>query len=183
MRAALCLVAGLALTACSDPRLPPPSFRNTVDTVTIFAVTGTPLHLPSGYAMIEARPVRLDQSTNADFAFQITPEGRRVLLPGWVIGHPGLGGLDPGLQKTTLSFDAIRTGATSGYISRDTIDIAAGDVFFLRSRIAPGCFLNLPYYGKMQVLRIEPNERRVVLQLLINFNCGYRSLEEGLPSG
>jgi hypothetical protein len=182
MRARL-LLLGLLPAGCSDPSLPPPTFENRVDTATVYAITGTPVHLPSGYAMIEARPVRLDQSSNADFAFDITPDGRAVLLPGRVIGQPGSGGLDPGIQKASLAFEEIRVAARQGYVSRDTVVAAAGDVFYLRSRIAPSCFFGLPYYGKMKILRIVEDQRAIVLQLLINFNCGYRGLEEGFPGG
>jgi hypothetical protein len=39
----------------------------------------------------------------------------------------------------------------------------------------------LPRYGKFQVLAIDPAQRTVTLEFLIDRNCGYRGLEPGLP--
>lgn len=168
--------------ACGDPnRLPDAIFENTVDTVTVFAVAGTAVHLPSGYAMTERRPVRLDQSTNADFAYDRTPEGDHVFLPGFLVGQGGSGGIDPGLQPTTTPFDEIERAILNGYIARDPVPLAAGDVFYLRSRIPGSCFLGVPAYGKLEVLEFDEIERSVTFQILVNLNCGYRDLVEGLP--
>lgn len=185
MRFVLCGLLPLCLgaTACGDPRLPPASFRNVVDTITVYAVTGTAVHLPSGYSITEARAVRLDQSASTDFAFDITPGGDRIFLPGWLVGQPGIGGVDPGLQHTVAEFESIRIAVQNGYVLRDTVPAAAGEVYYIRSRIPGTCFLGVPLYGKLQVLGINPEARSVTFQVMVNLNCGYRSLEEGLPGG
>jgi hypothetical protein len=41
----------------------------------------------------------------------------------------------------------------------------------------------VPRYAKIEVLELNlaPDTLRITLQLLDNFNCGYRGLEPGLP--
>ena len=80
----LAVLAPLAL-ACSDPNeLLPPSDRNFVDTLSIFALSGTPVQSPSGYSVPEG-PVRTDRSTACDFAYDlaITSNDTRVTEASW----------------------------------------------------------------------------------------------------
>lgn len=177
------LCAGiLAVAACGDPnRLPPATFTNFVDTVTIYAVTGTPVWLPSGYAATELRRVRLDQTNTADFAFDLRA-GRAVLLPALTVGQAGSGSLNPGLLPTALPFDSITFAETGGYTSEDTVQIAVGRSYYLRARTQPTCFLGSPTYGKLQILSLNDSARTVTFQVLVNANCGYKSLEPGLPT-
>jgi len=49
------------------------------------------------------------------------------------------------------------------YKTLDTVAVAAGDVLYLRSRIPSTCFLGVPTYGKMEILRgvslrVEPGQ-------------------------
>jgi hypothetical protein len=45
-----------------------------------------------------------------------------------------------------------------------------------------GCIYGEPYYAKVAVDSIIASERRIVLRTLVNRNCGYRALTEGLPT-
>lgn len=177
------LVVTVAALACSDPNtLPDASLTNAEDTLTIYAVSGTPVYQPSGYSATERRVVRLDQTTTADFAFQITPDGRPILLPGALIGQPGGGGIDPGFQAVDSTFEQLKTARVDGYLTLDTLDAVVGRVSYLRGRIAPSCYLGLPTYGKLEVLVIDAEKRTMRFRVLVNGNCGYKSLEPGLPT-
>src|SRR5207249_10062296 len=55
-------------------------FRS-VDSVSLWALDGTPLTTPSAYSISGRVAVRTDQTTGFDFAFNITPSGEAVLLP------------------------------------------------------------------------------------------------------
>jgi hypothetical protein len=176
------LVLAVMVVGCSDPNvLPDPTLPNAVDTLGLYAVSGTDVWRPSGYAATERRVVRLDQTTTADFAYQITPDGRHILLPGALVGHSGTNGVDPGLRVVDSSFDELTVAPTNGYLTADTIDIAVGTVFLLRGRVALTCFYGYPTYGKGEILSFDPEARTVLFQVLVNGNCGYKSLEPGLP--
>ena len=68
-----------------------------------------------------------------------------------------------------------------GYIGEDSIAIAVGNTYVMRSRIV--CNIGVPKYAKLEVMEINsaPDTLSVTLQLLANQNCGYRGLEPGLP--
>jgi hypothetical protein len=184
MRPIPALLSGMlaaVLLACSDPnQLPAAIHSNTEDTVLVYSIGGTPVYQPSGYALTELRAVRLDLTTAADIAYDITPEGRHVLLPGRLVGQPGTA-VDPGLLATEIPFDSIKIAEVNGYLTLDTVAVAVGDVFYLRGRIAQGCYLGLPTYAKLQILALDDTKRTVAFRILGNINCGYRSLEPGLP--
>src|SRR5688500_17091224 len=102
-------VAALVLAACGDPNeLPDAQIANIVDTVTISALTGTPIRLPSAYSIADPVSVRTDLSAQFDFAFDIlASNGAPVFLPRSALGFPLEGGLQPGLQRREESFAEI----------------------------------------------------------------------------
>lgn len=168
--------------ACGDPNpLPPANLPNFVDTVTIWSLSATPVWRPSAYSTAEARPVRLDVSSLVDFAYDFPVGGQPLFRPGRLVGQPG-GGLDPGLQRASQPFDSVKIAVINGYTTVDTVHIAAGNVFYVRGRVAPTCFFGLPTYGKVEVLDFDHAERTVRFRVLVNGNCGYKGLEPGLPT-
>ena len=176
------LAALLVAAACSDPNtLPDAQLENVVDTVTISALTGTPIRLPSAFSVADRAAVRTDLSAQFDFAFDILPAvNTPVFLPRSALGFPLEGSLQPGLQEREEPFAAILEAESNGYITRDTIPIAVGERYMARSRVV--CTgLGIPRYGKLEVLAIDPTARTVTFQVLVGQNCGYNSLVPGIP--
>jgi hypothetical protein len=178
------ILATIALVACSDANsIPDATFTNAIDTLVVYAISGTPVFQPSGYAMTQRSAVRLDVSTSADFGYDRTPDGREVLLPGAMLGHAGLSGIDPGLQHAVdQTFDEITFAETNGYKTLDTVTVAVGDVLYLRSRIPQTCFLGVPAYGKVEILSFDADNRTIRFRVLANLNCGYKGLQPGIPT-
>ena len=177
-------LAALGLGAgCGDPNLlPPATFPNVVDTLTLHAVRGTPIHQPSGFAISTRRPVRLDIPVNLDFVFDLNDQGQPVFIPLAALGASA-STFNPGFLKTSLPFDSITVAEVNGYVTADTVPIAPGERYYMRSRIdTGGCFLGLPFYGKLEVLSVDPDARTVRFRALVDVNCGYRGLLPGLPS-
>lgn len=175
------LLAGLGLAACGDPNfLNPPQFPNATTQVRLWAIQGTPVHFPSAWSIQAATRIRLDQSPNFDFAFDIDAAGRPVLLPQGIFGLLQQSG-NAGLQRTQQPWDEILTARINGYQVADTISIDLNERFYVRSGAVSLCFNNLPFYAKIQILEIDLEDRSVLFQILSNLNCGYKSLEEGLP--
>jgi len=173
------LIAAL-LAACNNTTgLLPPNFENVVDTISLFALDGTPVSAPSGYVIQTKEVVRTDQRSDIDFAFNITPAGQAVLLP---TGALGLGQLS-GIQVQHMPFDAIATAANGQYVDTLPVAIDSGSVVVVHSRPIGSCVVGIVFlYGKFEVLAIDPIARRVDLRVLVDQNCGYRGLEPGLPS-
>jgi hypothetical protein len=180
VRTATCgaAIALVVCSACGDPYALPNDAENSVATDSIWAVSGTPLHLPSGYA-IEGGPVRTDRFASLDFAFDIDSAGQAVLLPTGAIGL----GRGSGILVRTEPFAAIRIAPTGGYQDTVAVAVDSGTVAVIRSR--PVTCLNqvvLFYYAKLHVLEVDSAERRLKFEILPNLNCGYRGLEPGYPT-
>jgi len=177
------LAVGIAVatSACSDDfGLPPATVENRVDTTTLHALDGTSILLPSAYDVVVRSPVRTDLGEAFDFAFNITPQGTAQVLPAGMMGFAPQAGIAP----MTAEFDAIVEAPDEGYVRDSAVAIQVGSVFVAQSRSASALcvFLGaLPRYGKFRVLALDPVERSVQLEALVDVNCGYRSLLPGLP--
>lgn len=177
------LLSAMALTGCGDElSLLPPRFANQVDTTALWAASLTPVTQPSGFVISAGARVRLDQVTYFDFYYDISPDGERFFIPfaavvntGRTVGNAGF------RQELSIPFEDITIAPQDNYISQDTVRFRVGDVFYVRSQIESSCILGIPYYSKIQVLSVDDSARAVSFQVLINANCGYRSLEIGLP--
>jgi hypothetical protein len=179
----VCAAITAAAAACGDPfGLPRPVIVNIVDTVSLYALHGTSVALPSGYRIEERRAVRTDQALTFDFAFDFDTAGQALLLP---TGALGLGSASGG-QIINAPFDSILIAPTRNFVMDSAIVVNVGTVMVWQSRLVT-CTFGLPafYYAKLQVLSIDPTTgpdgRRITFQILVDRNCGYRGLEPGLP--
>ncbi len=177
--------AVLTITACGNSTgLGTGVYQNTVDTVSLYALDGTALDLPSGFIMFTGgsatgHAVRTDLTAAFDFAFNITPAGQAVLLPTGAM-HLGIG---TGFQTQHSSFGAITLAPGGVYVDSVAVPVDSGAVVALHSRLTTCPLGNASfYYGKLQVLAIDTLARRIDLQTLINQNCGYKSLAPGYPT-
>jgi hypothetical protein len=179
--AGLTAVAGLALlAACKSPQdLPNAQVANTIDTVTLYALNGTPPGTPSAFALIAPQIVQTEQSTAFDFAFNI--DSQAVLLPSG--SFPGLQ-KNSGLQKSNAAtFAAVTMAPTDGYILDKPLVIDVGTIALVRSRTqicADGS--NHSLYGKLHVLSLDLSARTLQFEVTVDQNCGYLSLTPGLPT-
>lgn len=181
----------LAVTAlaCDDPfQLQPAAVPNYIDTVTVFALQGTEITLPSGYDVAGRKPARTDRGDAFDFTFDIDASG----VPG--VFPQGALGLDPnsGIVLSDKAFDNIEEAPTDGYSVDSVVVVGVDSIFIVRSRRFQGSRIgngddcpffigSLPRYGKFRVLEIDTQGRSISLESLINVNCGYRGLEPGIP--
>ncbi len=178
----LALPAAAALAGCGNPLgLNPANFANRVDTVTVWAATGTAINLPSGYEIAGRSAVRLDQVIFFDFLYDMNAAGRRYFLPVGAVVKTGRTTGNPGFQLTPTPFDSITTAQQLGYQTADTVPATVGQVYYVRSTLDANCTLGIPYYAKMEVLSFDDAVRSVKFRILANINCGYRDLEVGIP--
>lgn len=181
----LTLAAFLAAAgACSDPNaLADASVSNVVDTaVTLWSLSNGPLTRPTAYSIVARNGVRTWEVGSAfEFAFDVTPDGRFVFLPTDLLGLLSSTALKPGLRPTTQTFDQMTRAPSNGYIATDTIPVVVGDRFYIRTTVSTCSVLSVPLYGKLEVIRVDSVEQTVTLKVLVDQNCGYRGLKEGLP--
>ena len=179
------LAAAVALAACGDVSgLLPASVPNRTDTISVYALTGTPVTAPSAYWIVSRQVVRTDQNSAFDFAFDIDSLGRVLLLPTGALKL----GQQSGVQLSTLAFDSLRVAPTSGYKVDSAVVLTVNSVAVMHSRAVQCSYDYQPshnYFAKLRVIAIDTttgaNGRRIDLEMLTNINCGYRGLDPGLP--
>jgi hypothetical protein len=173
-------VTGLALlaAACSNTTgLPAAFYVNAVDTVSLYALRGTAITLPSAYSIQDRLTVRTDTTVSLDFAFDFDSAGRPRLLPTAAL-HLGT---ISGLQATSTAFAAITLAPTGGYILDTAVTADSGKVFYVVGRPVVCLIGSVPLYAKLHVLSVDTAARRLNFEILVDLNCGYRGLALGLP--
>lgn len=175
------LLAALVLagSACNDQILPNAVYPNVVDTLSLSAVTGTPVSSPSALLIGRPQPSveRTDLSTTWDFVFDIDTLGRGLLTPSHAL-HLGA---SSGLLLTATPFDQVRDAPSNGYVIDSAAVIVPGAVFIARSRLIQCELGSLFYYAKLRILTVDLTARQATFEILGNVNCGYRSLQPGTP--
>lgn len=178
--------AFVALAGCSDPNeIADASLSNEVDTVTMFSLTFGSITQPSAYSVASRAPVRTwEAGINFEFVFDVDGAGRNLFLPVDLFNVLPDGAFKPGLKRptsVTTTFAQMTKAPLNGYITSDSIPIAEGDLFFVRTTVSTCSFLSVPLYAKIHVLDIDSTANTVQLEVLANQNCGYRALKPGLP--
>ena len=180
----LFLAACTLIVSCGNPSGLRSAFPNTPDTVSLYALTHTPVSLPSGFSIKDRQRIRTESGTSFDFAFDIDSAGQPVLLPT----GPLKLGQQSGIQITSQNFDSIRVAPTTGYNVDSAQVVQENSVLLLVTRATPCASIVgfvAPYYAKLHVAAIDttstPNGRRIDFVILSDLNCGFRGLEEGLP--
>jgi hypothetical protein len=174
------LLLALGGIACSDSNgLPDATLENVERTDTLWALVGTPVSTPSGYSVDGSRRVRTDLSVDFDFAYNVETQGEHVFLPRAALGIDTATAAKPGFLVRSETFEAITTAPSNGYITDIPVPIAVGQRYVVRSRVT--CQIGVPKYAKMEILAFNEETRIVSFRILTNDNCGFRSLEPGLP--
>lgn len=178
------------LAGCGDAiTLPPASVPIAQQQIELFALTETAVGTPSAYNMTTLAEVQVFRTNDFDFAFDIgidsvlgtgtTGDTVAVLLPRAYLGFQE----DGGLQWTLTGFDSVLIAPVEGYEKARPTRIRAGDTVIAASRLQT-CNFNFirPRYAKLYVESIDLATRRAVFRVVIDTNCGYRSLGSGVPT-
>jgi hypothetical protein len=173
------LVLALAAAACDEQfPLPPALFTNVIDSVTLYALDGTPVTSPSGFIVEQRAMVRVDRASTLDFAVNIDQNGQALLYPSGALGFNSLSGI----KAVSQSFDSLRVAPGDPYERFEAVPVNVGSVLVIQTAPVVCAFSAfLPLYAKVEVTAIDVAQRTFTLRVLANVNCGYRSLETGIP--
>jgi hypothetical protein len=191
MKARFAVVAAIAaaavLNACGDPTSIEASLPTSVDTLSVFALSGTPAAYPSGINVIGRQPARVDGFANFDVAFDINAQGNAVIYPVRLV-VPSPGGSRPVLlQKVAGAFDAITNAPKTGFESDSALVMLPGEVVVIQStHNGSGDLcqfaLNPNIFAKLAVDSVSLASRIIYLKLGVDPNCGFRSFATGIPT-
>jgi hypothetical protein len=183
--AAMFVVAGL--NACGDPTNLQANIPTTVDTLSLFALSGTPPTYPSGIAIVSRQPVRVDGFAVFDVAFDINAAGQAVISPvKLVVITPG-GSRPVGLLKVPGTFETVLEAPKSGYELDSSLVLAPGEVVAIQTaHNASGDLcqfaINPNIYAKIAVDSVVLASRTLFLRMGLDLNCGFRSFADGIPT-
>jgi hypothetical protein len=110
------ILAMLALAACSDANsIPDATFSNVIDTVVVYAISGTE-GVPAERILDDPAKPGADRQHHFGGLWLRPHAGRTRCSPsGRDDGSPGASGVDPGLQHTDLAFDEITLAESDNY--------------------------------------------------------------------
>jgi len=180
---ALCAACGESVT------LPDATIPVATQQIQLYALSGTPVATPSAYNMLSLIEVRTYQSNDFDFVFDIGIDSTFGLGTNGdtiaVLKPRGNLGFDPdgGLQWMLIDFDSVFVAPIEGYETIKPTRIRTGDTILATSRAQQCAFgYNLPHYAKLLVMDIDLALRKATIRVVIDPNCGYRSLTTGIPT-
>lgn len=186
---ATALAAAGAVSACDDPLGLRASIAVSFDTLSVYAMTGTPVTYPSAYDVGNGTLARVTSQIAFDVAFDLTSDGKVKLLPArQVAASRDLGGLviqgSPrvGLQAMPGTFESITRAPGGNYTYDSTLVVSTGQPVAIEvsSDICQFSLSSL-VYAKLVVDSVNVNSRQLHFRSAVDPNCGFRSLQPGVP--
>jgi hypothetical protein len=181
------LSAAILASACTDPIHIQASDVVSIDTLTVSALSGTSPSLPSSVDLFTRQPVVVDGSAQFDVAFDIVSATKVRVIPVKLVVTSISGVRLVGLKTAPGKFDSLLLAPTGTYQQDSSLTVSPGDlVVFQTTRSLSGEFCQFaisPYlYAKLSVISIDMTARTIQFQLGTDPNCGFRSLQPGLPT-
>ena len=178
---AMVAAGALAVSACDDPNDDILRQAVVADTLTVFALTGTPPSFPSGYNASFGAVTRADGDFNFDIAFDLDASNRVVLYPQRLVGVPFTGAKPVGLQRLPLPFDELTRAPNSGYNFDSTLVLVPGEGAVMQVQDLPACqlFFSTLLYTKLVIDSVDVGRRAIYFRAVHDPNCGFRSLVPG----
>ena len=181
--AAMC--SAFVLSACGGPTNLRANLSTSTDSLTVWALSGTPPSYPSGVSLVGRQVVRVDGFAGFDFALDINADGNAVIYPvKLVVSTPG-GARPVGLQKVTGIFDSVTVAPKTGFETDSALVMTPGEVVAIQSphngsgdicQFAISPFL----YAKVAVDSVNLASRTIFVRVGFDPNCGFRSLIAGV---
>ena len=192
MKARLALLATMSvvvgLNACGDPTSLHANLITSVDTLSVFALSGTPPSYPSGINVLARQAVRVDGGAQFDVAFDIDANGDAVVYPvKQVVSLPG-GSRAVGLQRLEVKFDSVTEAPKTNYqIDSTSFVLTPGETVVIQSQhnfSGDICqfALNPNIFAKVAVDSVNLASRTIYLRMGLDPNCGFRSFVAGVPT-
>ena len=179
------------VSACDAPNTTNNLISVIADTLTVFALTGTPPSYPAAYLASSGAVTRADGGFNFDVAFDINASNQVIIYPQKLVGVPcvsgalncggALGGKPVGLQRITVAFDSLERAPAAGYQFDSTFALAPGQGLVMQVQSSSECPLSFStvMYSKFVVDSIDTVRRSIYFRAVNDPNCGYRSLIPG----
>jgi hypothetical protein len=175
LRVAVVALAVVA-AACGDPTKPKATYPSTLNSYTLYPVTGAPANVPTAISFLSGA-TRADSRFAFDVAFDLSPTGAVDVYPVRLIGGALAGTLKRvGMQTVTGTFDSITQVPSSGYDTLSVQTVTPGTVLAVEILDVNACYTSLggqTLYAKMVVDSVLSASRRIYARTVVDLNCGY----------
>jgi hypothetical protein len=191
MKARLAILAAMSvavvLNACGDPTSLKATNLTTVDTLSVFALSGTPPSYPAGVSILAAQAVQVDGFGLFDVAFDVDASGNAVVYPPKLVVNSLAGPRPVGLLKIADTFESVLEAPQAGYATDASVALAPGQTVVMQSAhngSSDICqFALTPYiYAKITFDSVNVATRTLYLRMGVDPNCGFRSFASGVPA-
>jgi hypothetical protein len=191
MKARLVLLAAMfvvvGLNACGNPTTLTASSLTSVDTLSVFALSGTPATYPSALSILARQAIRVDGSASFDVAFDIDAAGHGVIYPVKLVVSSPSGSRPVGMQKVPAAFDSVLLAPSTGFETDSSLVMAPGEVVVVQTvhnTVGDICVfsVNPNIYAKIALDSVNLASRTLYLRLGLDPNCGFRSFAAGIPT-
>ncbi len=183
--ATMCVV--IVLNACGNVANLQATLPTTVDTLSLWALSGTPPSYPSAISIVARQIVRVDGFAAFDIAFDIDANGKTVVYPVKLVVTSPSGSRQIGMQKVSGTFDQVLTAPSSGFETDSSLVMAPGEVLAIESpHNASGDVCQFAVspnlYAKVGLDSVNLATRIIYLRMGFDPNCGFRSFATGIPT-
>ncbi len=179
----LILSATLATTACDDPFAPTATTSVRTDSFVVYAVSQTPINVPSAFNIVFFTPLRIEPSYGFDLAFDIDGAGNVVLIPVRLVGGALTASRVVGLQRANGDYDQVTLAPSSGYVYDSTLTLGLGGAAIVQIESSVCQYqVSQTVYAKMRILAIDVPKRLIGFEITYDPNCGFRSFKPGVPT-
>ncbi|MCC6772046.1 MAG: hypothetical protein IT360_12625 [Gemmatimonadaceae bacterium] len=188
LRVAGLLATVVGLSACDDSLGLRASLSVQFDTLSAYAMSQTPISFPAAYSAGSGIVVRVDPDLAFDVAFDLAGDGKVQLIPARRISSTrrvsGIPSATPrmGMQLVKGTFESMTKAPTGGYVYDSTFSVAPGEAVVVELA-SDACQFSLSQqlYAKLVVDSVVPARRQLYFRAVRDPNCGFRSLQPGVP--
>ena len=192
MKSRLALIAMLStvvgLGACRDPIELQATEPTLTDTLSVYALSGTPPGYPNALSLITRTPISVSGFGGFDIAFDIDDSNRILVHAARRVVSVGAQVPQVGLQIVPGTFESILSAPVGGYKVDSTLVASVGDVIVFEAVHNGGegdiCTfaLNPNLYAKITIDSVFLATRTIFFRFGYDPNCGYRSFAPGIPT-
>jgi hypothetical protein len=183
--ATMCVV--IVLNACGNVASLKATIPTSVDTLSLWALSGTPPSYPSAISIAARQIVRVDGFAAFDIAIDIDANGKAVVYPvKLIVATPG-GSRQVGIQRVSGTFETVLEAPQTGFETDSSLVMAPGEVVAVQSpHNSSGDIcqfaISPDLYAKIAVDSVNLASRIIYLRMGFDPNCGFRSFADGIPT-
>ncbi len=188
LKLSVVVVSVVSVAACGDSLGLRASLAVQFDTLSAYSLTATPISFPAAYSAANGFVVRVDPTIAFDVAFDLDDNGGVQLIPARRISTTRqVGGVSTATQRVGLqlingSFESLGKAPSGGYTYDSTFVVIPGKAVVIELA-SDACQYSLvqQVYAKLVVDSVDADRRQIYFRAIRDPNCGFRSLQPGVP--